>query len=71
MTYTIEDITEAWDDYKSKKVIKFLQDGKEKYLPLEGKRIETKGLVNARIVDLQSVISFPEFMRTKWEKRNP
>ena len=68
MTFTIEEIDAAWTDYKSRKVIKFLKDGVEKFQYLAGQRIETKGLLNAQTVDLQSVISFPEYLRTKWTK---
>ena len=68
MTFTLEDIEDAWADYKSRKVIKFLKDGVEKFQYLEGQRVETRGLTNARAVSLESVISFPAYLRTKWTK---
>ena len=68
MTFTLEDISDAWADYKGRKVIKFLKDGVEKFQYLDGQRVETKGLTNAQTVSLESVISFPAYLRTKWKK---
>jgi hypothetical protein len=68
MTFTIEDINDAWTDYTHRKVIKFLRDGKESFIYLEGQRVAMAGMINPQTVDLKTVISFPEYLRTKWTK---
>ncbi|MFA5377533.1 MAG: hypothetical protein WC455_17410 [Dehalococcoidia bacterium] len=68
VTYTLPDIAAAWADYTRRKVILGTRDGKEIYAYLEGKRVDFSGLINARTVDVKTVISFPDFLRTKWVK---
>jgi predicted RNA-binding protein with PUA-like domain len=68
MTLTIEEIESAWDEYGARKVLRGMKNGKEVYFHLNGKRVDATGLINARTVGLEAVISFPEFLRTKWQK---
>ena len=69
MTYTIEQLNDAWTDYSRQKVVKFTKDGIEKFIYLEGKRIDTAGMLHPQTVDLKTVISFPEYLRTKWQTK--
>jgi len=69
MTFTMEQLNDAWTDYSRLKVVKFTKDSTEKFIYLEGQRISTEGMLHPQTVDLKTVISFPEYLRTKWTKK--
>jgi hypothetical protein len=67
-SYTITQINEDWDSYSNQKVISYYENGKKMVAFFTGKSIDMTGFERPKIVDLKSVMSFPDFLEKRWRK---
>jgi hypothetical protein len=67
-SYTLEEMNEAWEDYSTQKVISYYENGKKMIVFFTGRSIDMTGFERAKIVDLKSVMSFPDFLEKRWQK---
>lgn len=61
--YTIDEITTAYNKYKTATVMRIQKQGKYTYMPLDGKGIPRIDGTAASVVKLSSVKTFPEYLR--------
>jgi len=69
MTYTIQQIKDAWDDYDNKRVLRFLKAGKWETIELNGQALPRIQATRAEQRKLSDVMGFPEFLEEKWKQR--
>ena len=65
---TLTEISEAWKEYKSKRVMSVLRNGKEVFEPLDGKRTGRIDGTSAQVVAMSKAMTFPEFLEKEWKK---
>lgn len=64
--FTPNQIKEAWKDYKSRRVMKVLKQGKWQYHELNGKGLPHVEGVKASVVTMSDVLEFPTFLEKEY-----
>lgn len=62
-SYTINQIEKHWAKYEKARVMKVMRGGKTELVEMKGAGIPRLQATRASIVNLSTVISFPEYLR--------
>jgi hypothetical protein len=65
---TLTEISEAWKEYKSKRVLSILRNGKEVIEPLDGKKMGHIEGTSAQVILMSKAYTFPEFLEKVWTR---